>query len=69
MEIQYVYDESGKRTAVIIPVQLWNEIRLKMKEGEKEQVFNPSKYRGIYKNWTVNLEDEVKKLRREWVRA
>lgn len=68
MEIQYVYDENGKRTAIIIPIQLWNEMRLKVKEREKEQVFNPSKYRGIYKNLTINLKDEIKKLRQEWIR-
>jgi hypothetical protein len=30
-EIQYVSDESGNATAVIVPIELWREIDLKRK--------------------------------------
>ncbi|HVQ36284.1 MAG TPA: hypothetical protein VMS31_02045 [Pyrinomonadaceae bacterium] len=34
LEIQYVSDESGQPTAVIIPIELWREI-----ESEKETAY------------------------------
>ena len=34
IEIQYVSDESGQPTAVIVPIELWREI-----ESEKETAF------------------------------
>jgi PHD/YefM family antitoxin component YafN of YafNO toxin-antitoxin module len=34
MEIQYVSDESGKPTVVIVPIELWREI-----ESEKETAY------------------------------
>jgi len=69
MEIQYVHDESGKRICVILPIELWNKIRPQVMETKKVKTFNPSEYRGIYKNLKVNLENEVKKLRQEWIRV
>jgi hypothetical protein len=36
---------------------------------EKGEVFNPSKYRGIYKNLRVDFEEEIRNLREEWVRV
>jgi len=39
-----------------------------IRKQEKEKVFNPSKYRGIYKDLRVDLEEEIKKLRVEWTR-
>lgn len=34
LEIQYVSDESGQPTAVIVPIELWREI-----ESEKETAY------------------------------
>ena len=34
LEIQYVSDESGEPTAVIVPIELWREI-----ESEKETAY------------------------------
>lgn len=39
-----------------------------IKKQEKGKVFNPSKYRGIYKDLRIDLEEELEKLRREWTR-
>ena len=36
---------------------------------EKKEVFSPSEYSGVYKNLRVNLEEEIKNLRKEWVRV
>jgi len=35
---------------------------------EKENVFNPSEYRGIYKDLKIHLDEEINHLRREWIR-
>lgn len=72
MGIQYVYDVRGKKTGVIIPIELWEEKGFKIEETEKmkkEEVFDPSKYRGIYKDLRVDLEEEIRNLRAEWVRV
>ena len=34
IDIQYISDESGKRTAVIVPIEIWREI-----ESEKETAY------------------------------
>jgi hypothetical protein len=69
MRVQYVYDVRGKKTGVIIPIELWNEMGFKMEYMENKEVFNPSKYRGIYKNLRVDLEEDIRNLRKEWVRV
>lgn len=51
MEVQYIYDEDGRQTGVIVPIELWNRISSQEKlasEGKSE--WDPSKYRGMYKN-------------------
>lgn len=70
MEVRYVYDEKGRRTGVIIPTELWNEVKGKIGiEGkEKKGVFTPSEYRGIYKDLVVDLEEAARSLREEWTR-
>ncbi len=35
---------------------------------EEKRIFNPSKYRGIYKELRFDLEGEIEKLRDEWTR-
>jgi hypothetical protein len=72
MGVQYVYDVRGKKTGVIIPIELWNEEEFNLEEVEKmekEEVFNPSNYRGIYKHLRVDLEEEMRNFRDEWVRV
>ena len=67
--VQYVYDEKGRRTGVIIPTELWNDVKGKIAvEVKKKEVFTPSEYRGIYKDLEVNIEEEVRSLREEWTR-
>lgn len=72
MSIRYIYDSKGKKTDVVIPIEIWNKSKSKiLKEYEKreeEKVFKPSKYRGIYHHLKLDLEKETKKLRDEWVR-
>jgi hypothetical protein len=71
VRVQYVYDETGRRTGVIIPTELWNEMKSKIGiEGKvkKGEVVNPSEYRGIYKDLGADLEKEARSLRGEWTR-
>lgn len=81
MSIKYIYDSKGKKTDVVIPIEIWNKSKSTiLKEYEKkedlkeykkkddEKVFKPSKYRGIYHHLKLDLEKETKKLRDEWVR-
>ena len=71
MGVQYVYDVSGENTGIIIPIDLWNKKGFKIEEvekTEKEEVFNPSDYRRIYKNLRVDLEEEIRNIRDEWAR-
>ena len=71
VRVQYVYDEKGRRTGVIIPTELWNEVKSKIEIGGKEEkgrVVNLSEYRGIYKDLGADLEKEARSLRGEWTR-
>lgn len=69
MEVQYVYDEEGKRTSVIVPIGLWNKIsHLAVKTDKAETDWDPTKYRGMYKNLQIDVKKECKALRDEWTR-
>lgn len=59
-KIEYIYDKNGKIKAVVIPISLWEEI--------KKKIFNPSEFRGIYKDLKVDVDKESKELRDEWER-
>lgn len=67
MKVQYIYNEDGERENVIIPYKEWEKIRSTI-EREKETEFDPDKYKGIYKDLKINLEEEIKNLRDEWNR-
>ena len=70
MEVQYIYDEEGRRTGVIVPIELWNKIsNLEKLAREEKSEWDPSKYRGIYKNLKVDVIKESKSLRDEWTRT
>ena len=67
MKVQYIYNEEGERENVIIPYKEWEKIRSTI-EREKKTEFDPDKYKGIYKDLKINLEEEIKNLRDEWNR-
>jgi len=70
MEVQYIYDEEGRQTGVIVPIELWNKIGNMERLARKEEgEWDPSKYRGIYKNLKVDVTKESKSLRDEWTRT
>jgi hypothetical protein len=70
MEVQYIYDEEGRQTGVIVPIELWNKIsNLEKSAREEKGEWEPSKYRGMYKNLKVDVTKESKSLRDEWTRT
>ena len=63
--LQYIYDSKGNKTGVIVPIEIWDEKEMKIREtGE----FRPQDFRGIYKNINLDLDEEIRNLRDEWVR-
>jgi hypothetical protein len=55
--VQYVYNNRGEKTSVIIPpIEMW-EAMSSTKERKKRKDFLPSTYRGIYKGLKMNLEE------------
>ena len=69
MQVQYVYDETGKKTGVIVPLALWEDVSRHKTPSKKKSAFDPSKFRGIYRNPKINLDKELKGLRQEWERV
>jgi hypothetical protein len=70
MEVQYVYDEDGRQTGVIVPINLWNKIsHLVSRDQEGKTNWDPSKYRGMYKDLKVDVKKESAALRDEWTRV
>ncbi len=70
MSIKYIYDSKGKKTGVIIPIELWDSSKSKILKGYQENKgkkrFKPPKYRGIYHNLNPDVDKEARKLRDEW---
>lgn len=64
MGVQYVYDAEGRKTGVIVPIDLWNTLNAEKPADRQIGIPNSRKYRGIYKD----LEAEVQSLRDEWDR-
>ncbi|MCA1914882.1 hypothetical protein [Methanospirillum hungatei] len=64
--IQYVLDASGKKTAVIVPIELWDKLKEEKITAEQESPFSVKKYRGILKGKGISGRDEEIKMRDEW---
>jgi hypothetical protein len=45
-----------------------NKANRPMREVLEKRKFNPSEYRGIYKYLRLELEEEIEKIREEWIR-
>jgi len=75
MTLQYISDNSGNHTAVIIPIADWNEITAKYKDLKEltEQVTRPKQGASRFKGLLTNDEAEkynqyLKQARSEWDR-
>lgn len=69
MQVQYIYDETGKKTGVIVPIELWQDLSPAKRQPKKKSPFNPARFRGILRNVPVDLEKELRILRQEWERV
>jgi hypothetical protein len=70
MEVQYIYDEEGRQTGVIVPINLWNKMSHLVELDQKAKTdWDPSKYRGMYKDLKVDVKKESDALRDEWTRV
>jgi hypothetical protein len=65
-EIQYVYDASGNRKSVIIPVELWETLQT---EKTPPAPCHPQDYFGIYRDIIKDPKGVSESLRNEWNRA
>ncbi len=74
MDLQYISDTDGKHTAVIIPIEQWNNITtkyqdLKILENPKGNIQKkkPSDFRGaISKQTAIELIQYTEQARAEW---
>ena len=66
--VQYIYDHSGHKTGVIVPIDLWEKIIYEQTPHMGKPEFDPKKFRGIMKGRGINSELVAKSLRDEWVR-
>lgn len=71
MGIQYIHDENGEKTAVIISIQDWKKIQAQLvgKEVvEDQEDVDPASYYGAIQLEGVDIDTELKRLRNEWDR-
>ncbi|MCT8337586.1 hypothetical protein FKB36_08840 [Methanoculleus sp. Afa-1] len=68
MGVQYICDADGRKTDVIVPIDLWESLTAGKPADEPIGVAEPARYRGIYRDRDLDLETEARNLRNEWNR-
>lgn len=69
MGVQYICDADGRKTDVIVPIDLWESLTAEKPADEPIGVAEPARYRGIYRDRDLDLEAETRNLRDEWDRT
>jgi len=71
MQIKYVYNEDGKISDVIVPIDIWNQKYCKIEESEENIPWDPSEFFGSIKHAFSNaIAVEIeRKMRDEWDRS
>ena len=69
MGVQYIYDAEGRRTGVIVPIDLWDTLSIEKPADKRIGVPDPRKYRGISRDLKADLKAEIRSLRNEWNRV
>lgn len=64
VNIKYVYSNTGKIEAAIVPIELWTQ--LAPKEDPPSLSFDPVPFRGMLRSYSFDIEKELKKMRDEW---
>ncbi len=75
MELQYISDISGNHTAVVIPIEDWNNITAKhedlkeLAEEKKTSSNNAARFKGLLTEEEADKYHKyLKKVRKEWDR-
>lgn len=68
MGVQYIYDTEGRKTGVIVPIDLWDTLNTEEPADKQIGAPDPGKYRGIYRDLKADLKAEIQNLRDEWNR-
>ena len=76
MSLQFLSDDSGKTTAVLIPIQEWEaivqthtDLKKLAKPSRKEKKLKPSDFRGIFSDKeATEFHKYLTKVRKEWDR-
>ena len=55
MQIKYVYNEDGKISDVIVPIDIWNQKYCKIEESEENIPWDPSEFFGSIKHQNLVL--------------
>jgi hypothetical protein len=66
-DILYVYDASGHKKSVIIPIDLW-EKTLQVQQP-RHTPCNPQEYYGIYRDRIQDPKATAREIRNEWNRV
>lgn len=64
-DIQYVYDNTGQKTAVIVPIEIWEKVGNIHAEKRSSDL---TKYYGAYRDYISDPDNIAKSLREEWDR-
>ena len=75
MSLQFLSDDTGNKTAVVIPIAEWEHIldthedlKKMVKPSQIEKKVKPSDFKGIFsKEEAVEFQDYLTKVRKEWV--
>ena len=65
-KIQYVLDAQGNKTAVLIPINLWDQWGGVKKTDSEKHPHPIKKYRGILKGKGYSGKEEENNMRDEW---
>ncbi len=74
MPMQYIQDDSGQTTAVIIPIEVWKDITnkhqdLKKLEKQAQKTMKPSDFAGtLSQEGYKAINDHIEQARKEWDR-
>ena len=64
--VQYLYDTKGNKTAVLVPIDIWNTKYHNKANDQCTPSFDPTIYRGLLKNMGVNGREIERDMRNEW---
>ena len=74
MTVNYIYNSKGKPEYAVVPYFLWETIekQFEKEKGKKiekiSEKFNPVEFKGILKHLNLDLDNEIKELRKQWAR-